>query len=540
VTVGRIGAGKAAVIRMLAAELISKVRNGTATIDDIGPSVDALAKRINNGGTLASLPRVEDGAFVRREDISDMIAAANLSYAYLTAEADTLEIVTKMIAYLANGRIDSAEAAVTTAADLVGNLQTYTKIRRGGANGIVVDLRNVSGNCQFESGVLISQIKSSRSIKPQVVGVRTNGRPGNLIELNGNITLNTPLESYEISFVDPMGDRSRESALDDNDPSTIYEVEAIRINPSVLTASYIETPIRIPVEGGYEDIVVNQPPANNELWAEITIIVPNDSSMLQLIPALINSQKIIVDSILVSSDGTDYKEIVRDFTITPETNAFVDEGGTNAGTGLFFLPSTKVNYIVLRLKTHDAYITKFAHATERNADGYVVPSAYDASTTKAGYFSPQTTSSSGETRLREVVAIPGVRWSIPIRSLMLTKNEYESTSSFETETYRLASPCERVAISAVEDIPDGTSIQYEITHDDGRTWTPITPVERFGGKEIIVFGADTTGNPNSAQTTYVAVTSPVTSLRVRATYHSIVTATPALRNLTIQPMTSGN
>lgn len=539
-SVGRIGAGKAAVIRMLAAELLGEVAAGTATLSDVAPSVDALAARIAGTGSLHDLPRVEDGSFARKEDVEDLVDAANLSYAYLTAEADTLAVVTQMIAYLANGRIDAAEASVTGAADLIGNLQLYTRLKRGGSNAIVVDLGHVDGDTQYENGRVISAIKSSRNVKPEVLGVRTNGREGDLLELSGSPATGTSLEAYEVIFVDPTGKRADEGSIDDNDASTIYEIEAMAIDPSAKSADYIPLKIRDSVEGGYADVEYDKAPENNELWAEITLIVPGDASMVQIIPALMNSQKIIVDSILVSSDGSKYEEIVRDFAITPETNMYLDESGTNAGTGLFFLPSMTVSYIVLRLKTHDSYNTLFAHVRERNATGYVDPSAYDTSTTKDGFFSPQTTSSSGETRLREVYALTGRRWSIPLRNVLVTKNEYESTSMFETPVYDLASACERVAISAQEEIPDGTSIEYEISPDAGSTWISITPVERFGGKEIIVFGADTTGNPNNSQTSYVSVSEPVTKLKLRATFHSTVTATPAIKSLSIQPMTSGN
>lgn len=533
-SVSSVRGGKAAVLRYLTSEIARLANNGELELADAERWIDELEARLGTTEPLVPLPHVVPGGFVRSEDIDALVHAANASYTYLMGEADTIAAAARMVAYLVNGRMDDAERAIEQAGGYVGNIQLYLKAKRGGADGIVVDLAALNG-VTYTCGQVTSQLKSARRLNATTTNIRTNGRAGNLLELSGNYETDKAIPTWQVNFVDPQNARKKNRNLDDNNDVTIYEVEATEIAAAAKAKDYIPLPIREPVAGGYSDIVYDKAPDNGELWLEIKLQVAGSASMVQVIPALLAGQTLVVDSLMASADGTRYVEVARNFVITPETNLYLDQGAV-AGTGLFFLPPGTINFLLLRFKTRSSYNTLLAHVKELDSAGkYVEPRVYDISQSKSNYFSTQTVQAGSETRHREVYALPAARWSIPIRSILVTKNEYESTSHFQTETYKLANPCERVAISVDEVVPTGCAINYEISHD-GKTWTAISPIERTGGTEIVVFGADTSNNPNVPQTAFVAVDKPVRELTLRATLVSTGDGTPVIRSITIEPM----
>jgi hypothetical protein len=143
---------------------------------------------------------------------------------------------------------------------------------------------------------------------------------------------------------------------------------------------------------------------------------------------------------------------------------------------------------------------------------------------------------SGNKIKRKIFGLNATRFAIAIKEIRGEVYDYVTDTTIESRPYIFDKPLDVVMLRAKEQIPEGTNITYELSHDRGGTWVQVVPMERSGqGAEVIVFSAGGSANPNIGSATYVQVRERPTSIIVRARLRATNSAAPSIEKLSIQP-----
>lgn len=511
------------------AKLISGLSTDTAKI----AAIKDLDRRLSEAKTPVEIPRIVEKGWLRTEDLDDVVSAVEVNLTYVALMADLLRAAGAMSQALIDTRAQAADTATKEAEHYINDLLLYLAARKAGGDAIIVNPKDITGDFSTFGGAIIPKVVSANRANIAVKSVNTNGFKGNLLEIDKNTDVGTSLQS--VKFIDPNGDRADAGQAFDEDEDSIFEVEALKI----VDDEWIEFGVTKWISGVLTNISWNEEPNGGKLIAEIVARVPGGRlSTLALVPDLSNTEKIDIDSVeFTKDDSSKWVSAVGKSKAGRATGAYE---GVDAGTALWVIPGGRAKNIKIRISQDTPYRTKVATA-DFVAHGTTTPLVPGVPLTdissKRQYFTPSTSIQLGNKTLdRKIVARLADRWCIAIKSIDGRANEYTRSSTFQTDSYDLPAECERVAISVDEIIPDGCTVSYEISHD-GVTWSPISPVGRTSGREVVIFGSGGNANPiQDPGATFVQTDKPVKTLALRVLMTTRGTDAPAISNIAIHPL----
>ena len=506
----------------------------------------------NITGEVIPVDKIEDDSIVVNSQFKDIVESINYNYVYYAAEIDLLNSMAKVIEAYIDGEIDKAKNAVNESSEILNILKTYLLAKTSNPFAInVIDDDIIGSQFGKEDEYIIAKKASSKNINITSLNVDTNGLVGNLLELESTVPTYDPLDDYEVKFIDERNVYSNKARLKDNNDSTIFELEAYKVKEEIEN-TLILLDIKKRVLGdntnNYESIVWNKAPDNNVLTATVTIGTSSYFNTIQINPNLINSfQK--VRSLSVSTNGRDWITVVENVFLVPDINAFDENYSEYRGNGIFYIPIGGVQFAKIIFEQDTPYETKIAHIhyhKENDPNPYYGEQWVVTNDDKQDHFRSETIrrtiiNSNGTTSIEELgkdaMAIEAKRWSISLKNIYTKLSKYERESFLETKTYRLKGKLLSVSISSNEIIPVGTSVKYELSHDEGLTWTMINPVHRSKGQEIISFSNNQTYIDNTA-VKHIEVDTLPTSVKLRITINTDKNNTPTIKNIIINPVLS--
>ena len=550
-------AGRTAVIARAVSELENLVEN-----NEISPEIAyGVLKRMlrelkTTDGIIVEFPRMEKDAFIRTEDINELVRSANYNYLFYSTEVDIISAIGEMISSLIDGKITAATEACQRAADAIGNLKLYSQYKASNPNSVVISKDMISTKHNIMDEYITANIISSSFCSINVDDVRTNGMLGNNLEFEENVPIGIPLSSSEIRFIDESNDSEKTNSLIDNDRNTLFETELysipndikkmivpIKIEERIFISDKIATSSDdwgTPVGSHYSLVPVEWHIDDGELWTILILKSSNPISIIEIDPK-INSAYQRIEFVQASTDGTDWYTIGGPTILAPNTSAFNDEEMTYRGKAIYSSHIANARYIKIKLTQDTFYTTIGAHAAFRHPTEtiWIEGNPWNKSIkAKLDFFKEEQVplkNSEFDKSSKFVFAIPLRRWVISLRNISAMYNKYSSSTIVETDKIEFNNFIERMSFSAVEKIPEGTNIKYSVTHDE-ETWIDIEPVERAGGREIIVYSSGGYTNPSLLGVTYVEVDEMPKTIRFRLEIISDGAKTPLFKSLIINPI----
>ena len=503
------------------------------------------------------LPRATADAFLRTEDVAELIGSYNTNTKTMITEIDAINAAIEVIQTLATGSVSELKDAIFIAKDSLQTLIAFHKAASDGSNSIAVVSDDLTGSLCGKGKTITAGVGIATDSILTLSDVVTNGMMGNLLEATSSVPIDVDLKSEQISFVDPTDLSNNKQSLVDGDELTLFEVEAYNnpfagisaiasVSESVLPQRLVSIQKSTKVNGTYEKIDWSAGVAGNTLYCDIVFVVGSGSLSELRISLADKTQQDgssiphpIVESVLISQDNTTWTQVSK----TQQKVEFLD----TSATLVVIVNSPNARYVKIRLTQRITYNTSIIDAAhwfqpaDINTEGYWLSDdkspAYTYGTgDKTDWFSFKWVNNDSSL-VRHIFAMPTTRYSIAVKDVFGVVNDYLLNTSSETKDYTFDTAIDRVAISASEVIPSGTSISYEISHDSGKTYTKIFPIERSGsGVGIVAFAQGGNTNPNMKSVTYVSVPVPPKTIRLRITMVTGTRVTPIIRSLNIKPL----
>lgn len=513
--------------------VIANIVAGLETESEKIVAIRELDERLDAMQVPVEIPRLVERGWLRFEDIDDIVDAVENNLTYIATLADLLRASSYLASILVDTRARAADIAAADASNFVNDLRVYLSARKGGGDAIMVTPADLSGDFSVVGRSILPKATSTSNVSVSVKKVVTNGIAGNMFELTGDVEADVPLT--EITFSDPSGNRAMTDNAFDDKMESIFEIESIR----VLDDDWIETEVNTWSGGRVAKINWNKAPADGKLVAEIEAkVLGAKITSLVIVPDLSLTEKILVEAVEFSKDdGKKWYKAKGPVAISTGTGAY--DGGV-AGEGTWTIPGGRANRIKVRVAQDTPYRTKVATVdfTAAGTDTPLVagPALSDLAV-KRQYFVPASGMLYGAANLdKKVIAREADRWAIAIKEIDARACEYERSAVFVTKTYELPADCDRLGLSAIESIPSGTTITYEISHN-GVNWNKISPIQRSSGKEIMVFAAGGQANPNTDPgAIYVQTETPVREITLRISMTSKGVDAPSVSDLSIHPV----
>jgi hypothetical protein len=355
-------------------------------------------------------------------------------------------------------------------------------------------------------------------------------------------------------FVDPDDKNSSTGFIVDRLTDTLFEVESYQLKPSdeVVQNENLYPGILARIlkydNNSLKPLDWNNGPFGGSLYLDLTL--RGSSSYISAIkikfadrtdPSGMTIPMPSVERVDVSIDGSEW---------TP-TNYRQEAVVLPSGADLVIhVNSTQASYVKIRFRQNISYSTIIGTAAHWLIDKITGEGRWLSTNEepafivnvdkKTSWFNPSTgTDLQGNMILRKIFGVSASRYSISIREIVGESYQYKPISVAESKTYRFSEPIDRVMIRATEFIPEGCSVNYDISHDEGATWTSIYPIERSGqGSDSIVFSEGSLSNPNIQSATYVQVSEKPKSMKIRLKVNSQNNVSPSIQKVSIEPVFS--
>jgi hypothetical protein len=498
-------------------------------------------------GVIIELPRIAEDSFLRKEDLAYLAEALSTNYAVISSELDVAQAVTESVGELVKTRDTALKEACAEAAGAIDTVQAYIAARRKGAGSLNITPEVLTGDFSYWGGAIGAKITGSRKVNFAIESVETNGIESNLLELDESVESGLSLEPSEIIFANnQLEPASSERSLLDKSVATYFEVEQYSIPPFVKDNNYVPMIIERE-ENGILKPYTWDVDSRTQLYLEMTFSVDGGKlSQFVINPFLEDAARVSVELIEACDDQGRWHIVDRNKILVPDVSTYIGSGYAFKGMGVWQMPMAQATMVRIRLKQDSPYQTIIAHAGYLQRTGantltgsaWVSGPAYRIGASRASYFTPAPILFSDGRRIeRHIIGIAAHRWTIPIREISGYSNSYAKTSVMTSSDFDLGGMCSATSISATEQIPEGCSILYELSPNQGRDWVELSPVERSSGdNEVLRFSSGGQSNPNRPGVKYLDVDAPVKNLRIRITIKSVDNISPTISSLSINPV----
>jgi hypothetical protein len=392
--------------------------------------------------------------------------------------------------------------------------------------------------------------------RARVSTFQTNGQTGNFLEVGSDLDMMVALDGTLFRFIDPQDAHAIPSAITDGNDTSMFEVEgyvtpgqpaAIVNNRNIMPDTRVKVERAVRSDGNITMTPVDWShfESSDGLYAEVTMQIASGSVSAIKIKVAERTDILGMSIPLPSVERVDISLDGKTWTSVPSRYDAISSAA--GGEIVVHVNSGTASFLRVRLRQSSPYLTTVANAChwfipKNGSDGHWMmgdsePVYKIGLHGKADWFRPTILKDvDGNLIERRVFAMPANRYSISIREVSAELYRYASETVVESQEYKMPAPVESVMLRVSEIVPDGTSISYEVSPDNGGSWIEIVPVERSGqGAEVILFSTGGYSNPNIKSAKYVSVKSYPTSLRVRARLSASDSKAPSFQNLSIEP-----
>jgi hypothetical protein len=535
--------GRIALLDKAVSDLNKLIDNGDLSKKEAYGIIKRLNTDIKSAeGPIINVPKIQE-SIIYNYQFEDIVQSINYNYIYYAAELDLLNSVSKVVAAFIDGEIERARIILSDASDMVDILKVYMTATVKNANTIFVKKEDFnSSDFDITDGYITSKIGSEKSCSITGIDISTNGMVGNLLELENTVDKYRPLESYEVKFIDESSTFSNKARLKDKNENTVFEVEAYEVvddKDTSIIPLVIKKGTLLNGINTYQEIKWNLAPSNGKLTCLIGIDSSTPFNILSINPNL-NSDYQKVKSITVSKDGKTWYLIAEDVFLVAGINTFDERFSEYKGRGAFYIPYSGIMYARIEMEQDTPYIASIAHCLYHKEKETIPQMGEIWSVTnedKTELFRSGTIKINDIELCKDAMAIDAKRWRISLKDIDLTAAKYSRESILETKPFSIGGNIAKVGISVKEIIPEGCSIKYELSHNNGISWNEINPIERNSNIEIISFSSSEKESKLKSMK-YVKVDVLPTSLILRITIHTDKNSTPAIKNITINPVLS--
>jgi hypothetical protein len=557
-------------------EEIDKILNSLSLSDTVITSdtllgVIDLASSLSSSRPPVSFPRIAKDEFLNSEKLTkDIVEKINSVYRIISAETELLAATTAMLTNTIDCLSAETKKLCQRSVDAIQNLLTLHKILIRSETGIKITPAMIKGDISITGNGITGKVIGGTTVDLSVSSVSTNGLIGNSFELAPETITNTMLSSETISFVDEHQASSLESNLTDKSILSMMQFESYLYNTSGQTPESLFDKSSIPKgittrivklissqqnKPSFQPVYWTKGTADGHLDATIVLLATGGNTnelTVRFADTTGKSNRNIpfpyIERISTSSDGEKW------ININIEKNMYVSNSDSII---TMILDSTVARYIKIDLRQDSFYETKAINCGHwmnkpplnppsipgKTITGYWMPSdscpEYKLGlVNRESFFAQKSLSSSSGTIIqRYIEAIDLKRLAIAIRDISANSNTYQNSSMFSTPKLSFQEKIERIIFHADELIPSGTSVLYEISHDNEKTWTEIFPLYRSSeGPSVLVFSSGGTVNPNIISTKYVECPEKPKELFLRGTIKSKPGLTPVIKSITIEPI----
>ena len=540
----RENVGKVAILNQIIYDLNSLIENNEITKSESFGILRRVNKQLSSfDGEIIPVDKISYDSIITTSQIKDIVDSINYNYIYYAAEIDLLNSVSKVVSAYVDGEIDKAKEEISNTSTLVNIMKNYLTAKSNNIYAVQVLNSDMIGDFDIIDNYIVSSVSSTKQTGISEINISTNGLIGNMLELDKSVELYTPLEDSEVLFIDEKNIFLNKARLKDTSEDTVFEVEAYKVLDNVVNDLLLLTIKKKYEDSVYKTVDWNKAPENNILTLTVTLKTASQFNTIVVSPYLINTyQK--VRSVSVSVDGVTWNTIAENIFLVPEINAFDERYSLYKGNGVFYNPFNSCQYAMIVFEQDTPYLTHIAHCLyHREGSTVSEPGEEWCVTTdnKTDFFKSDTiTMYDGLSYYelgKDAMAIEANRWSISLKEVKAINQQYNRETIITSKTYNFNGNILNVSIDTESIIPSGTSVKYELSHDDGVTWNKINPVSSSGGVEILSFSSSE-NYLDDTSVSVIQVDELPRSIKLRITIKTDKNNSPAIKNIIINPVLS--
>jgi len=356
--------------------------------------------------------------------------------------------------------IDDLEYRVLGLVDTVKSLYFFTRPAKAGMHIVNADFTLGMGVFSKEStvsrqtGAGVSLPIAEKIAEPSEPVCTGNGIAGNWFLDNAGKPMSLSIETYKTE------------SLGDCNPSTVFEWEAFRIKPQVIedTLGY---------GFGFADSEwkwATTDRSDIDLTATVTYSRPISTNYIVVTPAA-DFIEFTINKIVLQLNGVQVREVLpKGVIVNPQLLMHGESGYTNEGN--FVFPATLCDEVIIEFRS-DAYRPcMIRHVIKKDEDGNIIAGDSPPLGEPERYIKEQ----HGRDPSVAVKVSSADRFYIGLKDISVQQLTFSSQGYATSEEVTFDKSIDRLAVIMDADVPDGTSVKFQMTFNGGKSWYTINPV----------------------------------------------------------------